>query len=250
MAAGSTVTLRIALLGAGRMGSELQQAIAADAGLALAGVWTRGKDLQSVLEPADVAVDFTLPQATIAILDAVVRLNKPLVCGVSGLDEEALARMRAAASSVPVFYDRNMSFGIAVMTELARRAGAALGPEFTAGILETHHVHKVDAPSGTALKLGEALADARGQDFASVYRYGGNEPPPRRSPDEILFSAAREGENPGEHTVVFSSGAETLELAHKVRNRRVFALGALRAARWLRRQQPGLYGMRDLAAAG
>ena len=109
-------------------------------------------------------------------------------------------------------------------------------------------MHKVDAPSGTALKLGEALADARGQDFADVYRFGGNELPQRGSAGEILFSALREGENPGEHTVIFRSAAETLTLAHEVHNRRVFALGALQAARWLTVQQPGLYGMRDLVA--
>lgn len=245
-----TDNLRVAVLGAGRMGSELLQAIATDAGLELAGVWARSKNLESVLESGDVAVDFTLPAATPQIIDAVVRLNKPLVCGVSGLGDDVMARMRAASSSVPIFHERNMSFGIAVLTELVRRAGAALGPEFAPEIHETHHVHKVDAPSGTALKLGEALAEARGKDFHGVYRYDEGRPAERRSPDEIVFSATREGENPGEHTVIFRSEAETLELAHRVRDRRVFALGALQAARWLARQQPGFYGMRDLAASG
>lgn len=242
--------LRIAVLGAGRMGGELLQAIAADARLDGAGVWTRGKNLESVLESGDVAVDFTLPAATPQIIDAVVRLKKPLVCGVSGLGDDIMSRMRAASSSVPIFHDRNMSFGIAVLTELVRRAGAALGPEFLAEIHETHHVHKVDAPSGTALKLGEALADARGKDLESVYRYDEKQRVERRSSDEIVFTVTRAGENPGEHTVTFHSEAETLELAHRVRDRRVFALGALQAARWLVRQQPGFYGMRDLAASG
>ncbi len=248
------------------MGRELLQAIAADPGLQLAGVWMRGEDrladirhdlpggaitggdLDAVLEAADVAVDFTLPGATPIVIDAALRKSRPLVSGVSGLGDAVMARMREAASSIPVFHDRNMSFGVAVLSELVRRAGAALGPEFAAEIHETHHVHKVDAPSGTALKLGEALADARGQDFADVYRFGGNEVPPRSSAAEILFSAVREGENPGEHTVILRSAAESLTLAHKAHDRRVFALGALRAARWLTRQQPGLYGMRDLAA--
>lgn len=262
----TTDILRIAVLGAGRMGRELLHAIAADPALQLASVWTRsedrladirrdlpaqaitGGDLHAVLEAADVAVDFTLPGATPSVIDAVLRANRPLVSGVSGLADDLMGRLREAASSVPVFHDRNMSLGVAVLSELVRRAGAALGPEFAAEIHETHHVHKVDAPSGTALKLGEALADARGQDFADVYRFGGNELPQRSSAGEILFSALREGENPGEHTVILRSPAETLTLAHKVRDRRVFALGALQAARWLTRQQPGLYGMRDLAA--
>ncbi|HET6628921.1 MAG TPA: 4-hydroxy-tetrahydrodipicolinate reductase [Woeseiaceae bacterium] len=242
--------LRIAVLGAGRMGGEILRAIAADARLEVAGVWMRSNNLESVLESGDVAVDFTLPAATPQIIDAVVRLHKPLVCGVSGLGDDIMARMRAASSSVPIFHDRNMSFGIAVLTELVRRAGAALGPEFVAGIHETHHVHKVDAPSGTALKLGEALAEVRGKDFSSVYRFAEGGSARRTSSDQILFSAVRKGENPGEHTVTFRSEAETLELTHKVVNRRVFALGALEAARWLLRQGPGFYGMSDLLERG
>ena len=263
--------LRIGVLGSGRMGREVMRAAAAGEGLELAGVWVRrkgrladavagtgeamssalvGSDLDAVLAAADVAIDFTLPGATAQILDAVVRSGTPLVCGVSGLDEALLRTMRASSSSVPVFYDRNMSFGIAVLSDLVRRAGAVLGPEFVAAIHETHHVHKVDAPSGTALKLGEALAEARKQDFSSVFRHTEEGPARRESPADIVFSVTREGENPGEHTLTFQSEAETLELTHKVRHRRVFAIGALQAARWLVRQPPGLYRMSDLTAIG
>jgi 4-hydroxy-tetrahydrodipicolinate reductase len=251
----------ISVLGAGRMGQELIRAIAESEDLRLGGLWSRreppaltgpgetviSRDLEAVVGAGDVSVDFTLPGATPQVLDSVVRLRRPLVCGVSGLGEDIMACMRASAASVPIFYDRNMSFGIAVLSELVQRAGAALGPEFIAEIHETHHVHKVDAPSGTALKLGEALADARGKDFGSVYRYDERQPLERSSPAEIVFSVTREGENPGEHSVIFRSEAETLELTHRVRSRRVFALGALQAARWLLGQPPGLYGMRDLA---
>jgi 4-hydroxy-tetrahydrodipicolinate reductase len=259
--------LRIGVLGSGRMGREVIRAAAADDGLKLAGVWTRqerqltdkdagtresmssalvGGDLDAVLAAADAAIDFTLPGATPQILDAAVKSGTPLVCGVSGLDHDVLQSMQRAAASVPVFYDRNMSFGIAALTELVRRAGAILGPDFAAAIHETHHAHKIDAPSGTALKLGEALADVRSADFASVYRYSRDGSVRRASPDDILFSVTRKGENPGEHTVTFQSEAETLELTHKVQHRRVFALGALEAARWLVRQKPGLYAMADL----
>lgn len=255
---------KVSLLGAGRMGQELVRAVAASKDLQLAGLWRRSEkppgpgvdeavvssDLEAVMTAGEVAVDFTLPAATPQVLDAAVRSGKPLVCGVSGLGDDMMARMRAASSSVPVFYDRNMSFGIAVLADLVRRAGAALGPEFVADIHETHHVHKRDAPSGTALKLGEALAEVRQREFDSVFRYDEAGPAGRTAPDEIVFSVTREGENPGEHSVIFRSEAETLELAHKVRHRRVFALGALRAARWLVRQPPGLYGMRDMAGAG
>lgn len=257
---------KISILGGGRMGQELVRALAESEELHLALVWSRryeqgaaagnglagaavSRDLDTVLEAGDVAIDFTLPAATLQVIDAAVRLGKPLVCGVSGLGGDVMARMHDAASSVPIFYDRNMSFGIAVLSELVRRAGAVLGPEFIAEIHETHHVHKADAPSGTALKLGEALAETRHKDFASVYRYDEKQPVERKSPDQILFSATREGENPGEHRVIFRSEAETLELTHKVRSRRVFALGALEAARWLLQQPPGFYGMRDFAAS-
>jgi 4-hydroxy-tetrahydrodipicolinate reductase len=241
------------------MGRELIRAVPETEDLELAAVWTRrdaaagandvvaSRDIDEVLAACDVAIDFTLPAATPRVLEAAARAGKPLVCGVSGLDDSLLAQMRSAAKSVPILYDRNMSFGIAVITELVRRAAAALGPQFVAEIRETHHVHKRDAPSGTALKLGEALADARGKDFRSVYRYEDDGLPRRSSPDEILISATRKGENPGEHTVVFRSESETLELVHRVRDRRVFALGALQAARWLLQQPPGLSGMGDLA---
>lgn len=263
-------TLKVAILGAGRMGRELIAAIAAGPDdVRLVSVWARhpdrlveavpgpgrasletalvSDDLEAVLEPADVTIDFTLPPATPAVLDAVGRLDRPLVCGVSGLDDALLRRMREAAGSVPVFYDRNMSFGIAVLADLVARAGAVLGPEFVAEVHETHHVHKRDAPSGTALKLGEALAAARWQDFGRVYRYAERMPAARQAPDDIVFLVTREGENPGEHSVLLRSGSETLELSHRVKDRRVFAVGALRAAKWLMRQPPGFYQMRDLA---
>jgi 4-hydroxy-tetrahydrodipicolinate reductase len=262
--------LRVAVLGAGRMGRELIATLAVSNDPTLAAVWARdpGKlvagaglaeravlasvalsdDLDRVLAAADVAIDFTLPAATPAVLEAVARTGKPLVCGVSGLDEALLRRMREVAASVPVFHDRNMSFGIAVLSELTERAAAVLGPEFEAEVHETHHVHKIDAPSGTALKLGEAIAAARGADFASVFRYDARGEARRRSPEDIVFVVRREGEVPGEHTVVFRSAAETVELAHRVKYRRVFAEGALRAATWLAGRAPGFYRMRDLAS--
>lgn len=266
-------TLNIAVLGAGRMGQEIMRAIAgAGAGndeLRLAGVWTRKKsptlhkhmaefagpaagaiaisdDLASVLNAADVAIDFSLPEATHEILDAVLAAAKPLVIGVSGLDRAAVDKIDDVARTIPVLYDRNMSLGIAVLDGLVRQAVASLGAGFEAEIHETHHRHKVDAPSGTALKLGASLAAARNQDFESVKRY---EPAGLKrplAPGEIGFEVSREGEVPGEHTVILYNESERLELKHAVSSRRVFAAGALRAAQWLSNRPPGLYAMRDL----
>ncbi len=249
--------LSIAVLGAGRMGQEVMNAIAADDALRLAGVWARKKvttdeeimvsdDLPAVLSASDVAIDFSLPEATPTVLEAVLAAAKPLVIGVSGLSGGVIKGIDTASRTVPVLYDRNMSIGIAVLDRLVRQAAAALGAGFEAEIHETHHVHKKDAPSGTALKLGASLAEARGQDFESVREYepAGLQRP--LAPGQIGFEVTRQGEVPGEHTVILYNASERLELKHLAVNRRIFADGALRAAQWLVSQPPGRYTMRDL----
>jgi 4-hydroxy-tetrahydrodipicolinate reductase len=187
-------------------------------------------DLDHVVAVADVVIDFSLFEATERVAAAVSRHGKPLVCGVSGLDEPQLAALEKAAQQVPVVYDRNMSQGIAVLQELVSRAARSLGDEFAIEIHETHHVHKKDAPSGTALKLGESIARARDQDGA----------------DAVHYRSERRGEVPGDHEVVFASATERLTLGHSVSTRTVFAAGALRAARWVSARQPGLYDMHDV----
>ena len=256
MARDATI-LNIAVLGAGRMGQELMRAIASDEQLRLASVWSRKEitadeeivvsdDLAAVLSASDVAIDFSLPAATPSVLEAVLAAGKPLVIGVSGLDKAVLDAVDTASQNIPVLYDRNMSLGIAVLDRLVRQAAIDLGTGFEAEIHETHHVHKKDAPSGTALKLGASLADARGQDFESVSEY---DPAGLKRPlaaGRIGFEVTRAGEVPGEHTVILHSDSERLELRHVALHRRVFADGALRAAQWLLSQPPGLYSMRDL----
>lgn len=212
------------------MGQALAASINEQQDLALAGVWTREGDLDAVVEAADVLIDFSLPEGTAAVLDAVVRHNKPLVCGVSGLNDAQLAQLKETAARVPVVYDRNMSLGIAVLEHSVRQAAASLGPAFDVEISETHHVHKKDAPSGTALKLGEAIAAARGEPGTGSVR----------------FEVERRGEVPGDHEVVMHSHTERLTFAHSVTTRQVFADGALRAARWIIGQAAGLYGMREV----
>jgi 4-hydroxy-tetrahydrodipicolinate reductase len=249
--------VNVAVLGAGRMGREIIGAIAGDDELRLASLWTRkpasadeqilvSDALGEVLSVADVAIDFSLPQATSEVLDGVLASGTPLVIGVSGLDEALVRRIDFASQSIPLLYDRNMSLGIAVLDGLVRQAAASLGPEFEAEIHETHHVHKVDAPSGTALKLGESLAAARNQDFEAVKKYDPDGLKRPLKPGEIGFEVTREGEVPGEHTVVLYSDSERLELKHSVCGRRVFAIGALQAARWLIDQPAGLYRMSDI----
>lgn len=255
------------------MGHELMRAMATADDLLLAGVWARrgadlydqdlgsiagpratgvtaSDDLVAVLAGADVAIDFTLPEASQQVLGAVARSRTPLVCGVSGLSPASLDSMQHLSADVAVLYDRNMSLGVAVLNALVQQAAPALGPEFRVEIHDTHHEHKIDAPSGTALQLGETLALCRGQDFATVCHYEPGEDPRQALADRdaIRFVVRRVGEVPGQHAVVFSSGLERLELRHSVSERRVFAEGALRAARWLVLQGPGRYAMRDLLA--
>lgn len=250
------MSINIAVLGRGRLGRAILSCIADVNDLQVAGVWVRmgavddgdnpaneSANLAAVLSLADVAIDFTLPAVTEQIIAASVEARIPLVCGVSGLTAADRQHMVEAAELIPLLYDRNFSLGVAVMHRLVQMAGAALGEQFAAQIHETHHAGKRDAPSGTALHLGETLAASRGQDFADVYHYGGDSSP---APGDIHYEVTRRDEVPGEHTVLFSSADESLSLTHKVADRRVFAAGAIKAARWLLKQAPGLYSMQDL----
>jgi len=229
----------------GRMGQAIMRSIAAQDDLQLAAVWVRdvehaadlqietatlvSDDLANVVAAVDVLIDFSLPDATDTVLAAVSAANKPLVIGVSGLSDQHLQSIDSAAKTVPIVYDRNMSIGVAVLENLVRTAAAALGPDFSVEIQETHHVHKIDSPSGTALKLGDAIAAVRGTDAADIH-----------------YEVERRGEVPGDHTVALKSETETVTLGHSVTTRQVFADGAVRAARWVVRQQAGRYTMQDV----
>jgi 4-hydroxy-tetrahydrodipicolinate reductase len=210
------------------MGQAIADGIAASDDLQLAGTWRRGDDLDALLAGCDVLVDFSLPEASDVVVAAAVRHGIPLVCGVSGLDEAQTDSLAQASATIPIVYDRNMSPGIAVLESLVRQAARSL-PGFAVEVHETHHVHKIDAPSGTALKLGEAIAAARGTDPAAIH-----------------YESERRGEVPGDHEVVLASATETLRLAHSVTTRQVFVDGALAAARWVCRRSPGLFTMHDV----
>ena len=212
------------------MGKAIAAGLDGQEDMELAGLWGRGDDLDALVSAADVVIDFSLPDGTAEVLEAVLRQQKPLVCGVSGLDDAQVARLDEVAGRVPLVYDRNMSLGIAVLERSVREAAASLGADFEVEISEVHHVHKKDAPSGTALKLGEAIAQARGE----------------QGTGSVSFASERRGEVPGDHEVVMRSATETLTFAHSVTSRQVFADGAIRAGRWVVRQKPGRYTMRDV----
>lgn len=225
------------------MGLAIVRALQDQEGLCLSSMWVReGQSIDNlandvlvtsiinqVADAADVLIDFSLPEGTVEVVAAALRYKKPLVCGVSGLSGAQNADLDALAKVVPVVYDRNMSLGVAVLERIVQQAAESLGEGFAVEIQETHHVHKLDAPSGTALKLGEVVSAARGTD-----------------PGEIHYDVQRRGEVPGEHTVILSSPNESLTLGHSVTTRRVFAEGAIRAARWVTGQRPGRYQMRHV----
>jgi 4-hydroxy-tetrahydrodipicolinate reductase len=213
------------------MGQAIADGITRSEDLELAGIWKRGEDLEGLVGNADVLVDFSLPGATNTVIEAALRHEVPIVCGVSGLSDEEMASLDDAGNRIAILYDRNMSLGIAALENAVRQAAQSLGPGFDVEIHETHHVHKIDSPSGTALKLGEAIAEARGKDAA-----------------EIKYESERRGEVPGDHEVILRSGNETLTFAHSVTTRQVFADGALRAARWIADRPAGRYSMQDVLA--
>jgi 4-hydroxy-tetrahydrodipicolinate reductase len=262
--------LKIAVLGAsGRMGRAILRCIAelddvklvgaltqtgdpaigrdvADGtGLALLGVPLTDDRAQG-LHGAQVAIDFTLPAALEANVKACVANGTALVIGTTGLEPRHLAAMERASHQIPLVYGRNMSVGVSLFMDLVARAARALGDDYDVEIVEAHHRHKVDAPSGTALALGERVAEAKGRPLKDlgVYAREGRTGP--RVPGTIGFSAIRGGQIVGEHSVLFIAGDEQVEFTHRARDRAAFARGALRAARWAAGRAPGLYSMADV----
>jgi 4-hydroxy-tetrahydrodipicolinate reductase len=216
-----------------------------NAGLAAAGV-PLTDDRAQALHGIHVAIDFTLPAATEANVRACVESGTALVIGTTGLEDRHHESLQAAAHHIPLVYARNMSVGVNVFMELVARAAAALGEDYDVEILEAHHRHKVDAPSGTALALGERVASAKGRrlDELAVYARHGRTGP--RVPGTIGFSVVRGGNVFGDHSVMFIAPEEQVEFRHRAADRKTFARGALRAARWAAGRAPGLYSMLDV----
>ncbi len=212
------------------MGLSIQRLADARDGIDVVSLWRRGDDLGAAIADADVVIDFSLPEATVQVAMGASRQGKPLVCGVSGLGDVEMEVLKEAARHIPVLYDRNMSVGVTVLDAVVREVGSSLGSAFGVRIEETHHVHKKDAPSGTALKLGEALVEAGALD----------------SQEDIDYHSERRGEVPGDHSIIFESATERLAFSHSVTTRDVFADGALRAAIWITDRPPGFYSMRDV----
>lgn len=220
-----------------------------DAGL-LAGIRPQGvtvtDDLAAVTTPDTVVVDFTMAEATVRNLKTVVDRGGAMVIGTTGFSDEQKAEIAQLAPRIRCVIAPNMSVGVAVLQRLVKEATLALGNDFDIEIVETHHRMKVDAPSGTALALAQAAADASGRDLADDARYGRQGIVGRRTNKEIGILALRGGDVVGDHTVVFAGAGERIELTHRAQSRDCLARGAIRAALWVVSQPAGRYGIADV----
>ncbi|MBR7091803.1 MAG: 4-hydroxy-tetrahydrodipicolinate reductase [Clostridia bacterium] len=196
---------------------------------------------------ADVVIDFSHPSALGSVIAYGLRTGTPLVIATTGLSEEQKSSLTAAAAQIPVFFSGNMSIGVCLLMQLAKIAAGVLGPDFDVEILERHHNRKLDAPSGTALMLADAVAAGRQQ--ASQYVYERHSRRQKRDPAEIGISSMRGGTIVGEHEIMFAGRDEILTLSHSARSRELFAVGAVNAAVFLQGKPAGMYAMADLVDA-
>lgn len=204
------------------------------------------EDVRAAVAAADVLIDFTRPEGTLAHLEAAVAAGTAMVIGTTGFDAAGKARIQAAAAQIPVVFAPNMSVGVNVTLKLLQLAARVLSEGYDIEIIEAHHRHKVDAPSGTALRMGEVIAEALGRDLKTCAVYGREGVTGERDPSTIGFATVRGGDIVGDHTVLFAGIGERIEISHKASSRLTFANGALRAARFLKGRAAGLFDMQDV----
>jgi 4-hydroxy-tetrahydrodipicolinate reductase len=245
------MTLRIGIAGiTGRMGRLLAEEVEA-AGAVLAGGIGRGGDIAGLAARAEIVIDFSHASATGAHARALASASAGWVLGTSGLAAADEAEIAAAASRIAVVYAANFSPGVTLMLALAERMAATLpAADYDAEILEMHHRQKVDAPSGTAIGLGRAVAAGRGVALEAVMRSARHGEVGPRKEGEIGFASLRGGQVVGEHSLLFAGADEHIALTHRAFDRRIYARWAVRAAFWLAGRKPGLYSMRDVIGIG
>jgi 4-hydroxy-tetrahydrodipicolinate reductase len=261
---------RIAITGAaGRMGRTLIEACRQDGDLTLTAVLEHphssllgsdagelaglgalgvrvGADLASAVNDFDVLIDFTRPEATLANLKICRAAGRRMVIGTTGFSEAQRSGIDEAARDIAIVFAPNMSVGVNLCLKLLELAARVLGDEVDVEVIEAHHRHKVDAPSGTALRMGEVVAAALGRDLGTCAVYGRQGHTGERAPGTIGFETIRAGDIVGEHTVMFAGTGERVEITHKASSRMTFARGAVRAAGWLMAHERGLFDMQDV----
>ena len=261
---------RIAITGAaGRMGRVLIQAVDAAEGASLGAAIVRSDDpmlgvdagaiaglqpaglkavatLEEVADQFDVLIDFTMPEVTMANIEFCRQHGKRIVIGTTGLSDADKAQMKVAAGEMGIVFAPNYSVGVNLCLNLLRMAARVMGEDSDIEIVEMHHRHKVDAPSGTALRMGEVVAETLGWDLKEVAVYGREGYTGARPQKQIGFETIRGGDVVGDHTVMFATEGERVEVTHKAQSRMTFARGAVRAAQWVMNQPAGLYDMQDV----
>jgi len=238
---------KIAITGSnGRMGRALIRAVKINPDVSQGPMLNRGDDINLVLKDFDVLIDFTRPEATLNALSICQNAGKAMVIGTTGFSDEALKIIDQASSDIPIVFAPNMSVGVNLTLKLLETTAKVIGTDSNIEIVEAHHRHKVDAPSGTALKMGEVIANALGRNLSECAVYGreGTEQP--RDKQTIGFSSIRGGDVVGEHSVTFFMEGERVEITHKASSRMTYANGAIKACQWLTNKANGLYSMQDV----
>ncbi len=262
--------IRVGVAGvAGRMGGRIAQLVCEDDGMELTAGWEHPqhgavgqplqryvsgarselnvlKDIKEAINDIDVVIDFTHPEASLYHVEVCAAEGKPIVIGTTGFSSNQLEEIKKFSLSLPIVQAPNMSIGVNILFKLVEYAAKLLGDEFDVEIIEAHHRFKKDAPSGTALKIGQIIAEAMDRNFSEVAVYERKGFIGERSTSEIGMQTIRAGDIVGEHTVMFASLGERIEITHRAHNRDNFARGAIRAARWIFGKDAGLYDMQDV----
>ncbi len=228
------------------MGRALAEVVQTDKSLSLAASFDIGDDAGKAIASGDVLIDFTRPEGTLANLAHCLKLGKAMVIGTTGFSAADRGQIDAAAKKIPIVFSPNFAVGVNAVFKLAESAAKILGDDYDIEIIEAHHRHKVDAPSGTALKLGEIISGALKRDLKKVGKHGREGDVGARPAREIGFHAIRGGDIVGEHTVIFAGAGERVEVTVRSASRMSYATGALRAAKWLQGRAPGLYDSFDV----
>ena len=243
----STEKTHVVIVGAkGRMGEALTRLAKQNPGLELVAGIDKGDDILTVIDKCDALIEFAHHSLSPGLAELAIKHNKALVVGTTGHTAEERAAVNAAGEKIPVVFAANYSVGVNLLFYLTQLAAETLGENYDQEVVEMHHRHKLDSPSGTARRLGEILAKAGGGTYEELAMHGRHGDVGARPKKIIGMHALRGGDVVGDHTVHFATDGERIELTHRASSRDTFAAGALRAAQWLQGQKPGLYSMQDV----